>query len=93
MEKFIVNGARPLKGEVTISGAKNAAVAIIPASILAQGTCIIENIPRISDVTVLIRILKDMGASVQMLDNTTMEIDTSNTMLPVVPYELARRVL
>ena len=92
MEKFIVNGARPLKGEVTISGAKNAAVAIIPASILAQGTCIIENIPRISDVTVLIRILKDMGASVQMLDNTTMEIDTSNTMLPVVPYELARRM-
>ena len=92
MEKFIVNGARPLKGEVTISGAKNAAVAIIPASILAQGTCIIENIPRISDVTVLIRILKDMGASVQMLDNTTMEIDTSNTMLPVVPYEPARRM-
>ena len=92
MEKFIVKGARPLKGEVTISGAKNAAVAIIPASILAQGTCIIENIPRISDVTVLIRILKDMGASVQMLDNTTMEIDTSNTMLPVVPYELARRM-
>ena len=92
MEKFIVNGARPLKGEVTISGAKNAAVAIIPASILAQGTCIIENIPGISDVTVLIRILKDMGASVQMLDNTTMEIDTSNTMLPVVPYELARRM-
>ena len=92
MEKFIVNGARPLKGEVTISGAKNAAVAIIPASILAQGTCIIENIPRISDVTVLIRILKDMGASVRMLDNTTMEIDTSNTMLPVVPYELARRM-
>ena len=92
MEKFIVNGARPLKGEVTISGAKNAAVAIIPASILAQGTCIIENIPRISDVTVLIRILKDMGASVQMLDNTTMEIDTSNTMLPVVPYGLARRM-
>ena len=90
MEKFIVNGAGPLKGEVTISGAKNAAVAIIPAAILAQDRCVIENVPRISDVVILMRILNDMGASVRMLDETTMEIDTSNTMLPVVPYELAR---
>lgn len=92
MEKFIVNGAGPLRGEVTISGAKNAAVAIIPAAILAQGPCIIENIPRISDVAILMHILSDMGASVQMLDDTTMEIDTTNTMLPVVPYELARHM-
>ena len=66
MEKFIVNGAGPLKGEVTISGAKNAAVAIIPAAILAQGLCVIENVPNISDVGILIRILSDMGASVKM---------------------------
>lgn len=51
MNKYIVNGGRPLYGEVTISGAKNAAVAIIPAALMVDGVCRIENIPQISDVT------------------------------------------
>lgn len=50
MEKFVLNGGIPLRGEVSISGAKNAVVAILPATILAQDVCVIENIPNISDV-------------------------------------------
>ena len=53
MNKFVVNGGKPLNGEVTISGAKNAAVAIIPGVILCDEPCRIENIPNISDVSVL----------------------------------------
>ena len=50
MEKFVINGGRPLHGEVRISGAKNAAVAILPAVLLSDGPCVIENLPDISDV-------------------------------------------
>lgn len=50
LEKFVLNGGIPLRGEVSISGAKNAVVAILPATILAQDVCVIENIPNISDV-------------------------------------------
>ena len=57
MNKYIIHGGRPLMGEVTISGAKNAAVAIIPAALLVDGVCRIENIPQISDVTLILNIL------------------------------------
>lgn len=90
MEKFIVDGEIKLKGEVTISGAKNAAVAIIPATILAQGKCVIENIPNISDITVLFKILRSMGAAINVINKSTVEIDTTCIGEPVVPYELAR---
>ncbi len=90
MEKFIVEGGHPLAGEVTISGAKNAAVAIIPATILSQGVCTIENIPNISDVAVLYQILKGLGAKIRVLDRNTVEIDATQVGEPVVPYELAR---
>ena len=56
VDKIYINGGKPLRGEVTISGAKNAAVAILPAIILAQDVCRVENIPEISDVTMMIRI-------------------------------------
>ncbi len=90
MEKYVVEGGTRLKGEVTISGAKNAAVAIIPATVLAQGKCVIENIPNISDISVLFKILRSLGAQVRVLDRTTVEIDTTYIGEPVVPYELAR---
>jgi len=70
LEKFVINGGTRLCGEVTISGAKNAVVAIIPAAILAQDVCLIENIPNISDVTMIIRILQQMGAKVRVRDCT-----------------------
>ena len=90
MEKLLIEGGHTLHGDVEISGAKNAVVAIIPATILAKGVCVLENIPNISDVTALFHILRELGASVRMLDKRTVEIDTTNIGEPVVPYELAR---
>ena len=63
MEKYIINGGKALHGEVEISGAKNAAVAIIPAALMVDGVCHIENIPQISDTDMLLTILKELGAS------------------------------
>ena len=68
MTKYIVQGGHPLFGEVRISGAKNAAVAIIPAALLVDGVCRIENIPQISDVTALLKILEQLGANVRFLN-------------------------
>ena len=62
LEKFVIKGGTPLEGEVTISGAKNAAVAILPATILASGKCVIENLPCIRDVNVSLEILHALGA-------------------------------
>lgn len=75
MNKFVVNGGKPLNGEVTISGAKNAAVAIIPGVILCDEPCRIENIPNISDVALIGTILKEMGAIVKRVNKSTLDID------------------
>ena len=85
MEKFVIHGGRPLVGEVTISGAKNAAVAILPATILAADKCIIENLPSISDVAASLDILSAMGARVRVLDKHTAEVDTSHICTTSVP--------
>ena len=92
MDKFVIKGGRRLVGEVEISGAKNAAVAIIPATILSDGPCILENVPNISDVSIIIRILFEMGADVKMLNKTTIQIDASGIKEPIVPYEMARHM-
>ncbi len=92
LEKFVINGGRPLMGEVTISGAKNAAVAILPATILAQGVCVIDNLPNISDVTVCVRILVALGAQVRMLSRTCMEIDTTHVRPLAVQDDLCRQM-
>ena len=73
MEKIVINGSIPLKGEVNISGAKNAVVAILPAALLARDICRIENIPEISDVSTMIKILRQLGAGVKMIDRSTLE--------------------
>ena len=92
MEKFVIQGGKRLAGSVTISGAKNAAVAILPATILADGPCIIENIPDISDVCSLLHILSDLGASVKTINRTTVEIDASHIVSPVVDSDMARHM-
>lgn len=92
MEKFVINGGTKLCGEVTISGAKNAVVAVIPAAILAQDVCRIENIPNISDVTMIIRILQQMGAKIRMINSHTVEIDTSHISSYVVPHEMTKHL-
>lgn len=92
MEKIVINGSTPLKGEVEISGAKNAVVAILPATILAQDVCRIENIPDISDVSMMVKILSQLGAGVKMINRSTLEIDTSNINSFIVPNELTKHL-
>ena len=89
MEKFVINGGNALKGEVRISGAKNAAVAILPAVMLADSPCIIENLPNISDVTAILRVMQELGANVRLINKTTVEIDPKNINSFVVTKEMA----
>lgn len=92
MEKYVISGGKPLTGEVTISGFKNAAVAILPATVLANDVCVLENVPDISDIRAEINILKELGAKVQWLDSTVLEIDTSSINVTEVPLELGKKM-
>lgn len=92
MEKYIIRGGNKLQGEVTISGAKNAAVAILPAAILSDEPCIIENVPNISDIDITIKILLSMGADVTMLNKSTLRIDPRRVHTPCVEYDLAKNM-
>ncbi len=89
MEKFVINGGKPLKGSVRIGGAKNAAVAILPAVLLADGPCTIENLPEISDVATLLRSLKELGAVIKPISKTAVEIDPRNVNSFVVTKQMA----
>ena len=92
MTKYVIRGGKPLYGEIDISGAKNAAVAIIPAALLVDGVCRIENIPQISDVTMILNILQELGADVRTVNRTTVDIDCSHIRNARVPNELARKI-
>ena len=78
MEKFVIRGGKALSGDVLIGGAKNAAVAILPATILAADKCLIENLPCISDVMASLQILSELGAGIRMISKNTYEIDTTH---------------
>ncbi|GAB5082187.1 UDP-N-acetylglucosamine 1-carboxyvinyltransferase [Hominimerdicola sp. 21CYCFAH17_S] len=90
MDKFVINGGIPLHGEVNISGAKNAAVALVAATILCDEPCVLENVPEISDITICMKILKSMGADIRLINKNTVSFDTRGIKIPRVPYELAR---
>ena len=92
LEKLVIHGGNRLFGEVEISGAKNAAVAIIPATLLAQDVCRIENIPNISDVTCMVRILSQMGAQIKYINKHTIEVDTRTVNSYIVPHEMTRQL-
>ena len=92
MDKYVIKGGNRLTGEVSISGAKNAAIAIIPAAILADGVCCIENVPDITDVASITRILFDMGAKIRNVNKSTIEIDPRPIHTHVASYELARHI-
>ena len=92
MEKYVINGGKPLQGEVDISGAKNAAVAIIPAALMVDGVCRIENMPQISDTDMLLTILTQLGAEVRMICPGTIEIDSRNVRFCDAPFELMRKI-
>ncbi len=90
MEKFVINGGKPLKGEVTISGAKNAAVALVAATILCDEPCVLENVPEISDITMCMNILKAMGADIQLIRKNVVRFDTRGIKSAHVPSDMAR---
>ena len=81
-----------LHGEVEISGAKNAAVAIIPAALMVDGVCRIENIPQISDTDMLLTILSHLGAKVSFINNSTIEIDCTDVHFQDAPFDLTRKI-
>ena len=92
LEKYIIHGGTALRGEVEISGAKNAAVAIIPAALMVDGVCRIENIPQISDTDMLLTILKELGAKIKFINKSTIEIDCTNVRYQDAPYDLMRKI-
>lgn len=92
LDKFFIQGGNRLTGEVTISGAKNAAVAIIPAVVIADSPCRIENVPDISDVKLSTQILMEMGAGVKWINKNTVEIDPRTIDTNTVPNEIGRKM-
>ena len=91
MEKLVINGPTPLKGEVNINGAKNAAVAILPATLLINGVCTINNLPNISDVKLSCEILEKLGAKIKWITPNEIEIDTRNISTTKAPLDLTSK--
>lgn len=91
MDKLIITGKTPLRGEVLISGAKNAAVAILPAALLIDGICTIENLPNISDVKLSCEILQELGAKITWVNKNTITIDSRNICCTQAPLDLTRK--
>ena len=92
MKKYVIHGGRPLYGKIEISGAKNAAVGIIPAALLVEGPCRIENIPEIDDVRLLLNMVKEIGAQVRTINRTTVEVNCTGVRNRAVPYEEGRKL-
>ena len=90
MEKIVINGGKRLVGSVRISGAKNAAVAILPAVLLADSPCRIENLPNISDVSAIYKVLSALGAKVKVIDSATVEIDPTGVDSFIVTQDMAK---
>ena len=91
MDKLIIHGSTHLNGEVTISGAKNAAVAIIPATLLIDGVCTISNIPNISDVRISCKILEELGAKINWISSNEMTVDTRNISCHLAPIDMTSK--
>ena len=92
MEKYIIKGGKKLYGEVEISGAKNAAVAIIPAALMVSGVCRIENLPQISDTDKLLDILALMGAKIRLVNKYTVDVDCTDVTFNDKIYELTKDI-
>ena len=91
-DKMLITGGRPLVGEITVSGGKNTAVAVIPATLLCDEPCTIENLPDIDDVHVLIEILRSLGAKVEYVPGHHMTVDPRSADGYAVPYALTSRL-
>lgn len=91
LDKLVIQGKTPLKGEVIISGAKNAAVAILPAALLINGITTIENLPNISDVKLLCEIIEELGAKITWIGKNTITLDSRHITCTRAPLELTRK--
>ncbi len=91
MDKLVIQGPTKLKGEVVISGAKNAAVAILPATLLINGVCRIENLPNISDVRTYCKILETLGAKIKWFSDNEIEIDTRDIGCTQAPLDMTSK--
>lgn len=92
MDKLVIQGGNKLYGSVTIGGAKNAVVALLPATLLARDVVVLENVPAIRDVRIMLGIMGQLGAQIKMLDKTTYQIDTRHIEYQVVPNDVAKRL-
>ncbi|HEY8348324.1 MAG TPA: UDP-N-acetylglucosamine 1-carboxyvinyltransferase, partial [Clostridia bacterium] len=90
MEKIIIHGRKPLKGDIYISGAKNAAVAVLPAALLIEGSCRIENLPDIKDTRILEETLTQLGAKVTFEDRNTVLIDSTDVNSYIASYDMIK---
>jgi len=91
LDKLVINGATNLKGEVIISGAKNAAVALLPATLLIDGICTINNLPNISDVKIYCKILEQLGAKITWNSKNEITIDTRNISCTTAPLDMTSK--
>ena len=91
MEKVIIDGGVALEGKITVSGMKNAAVAVLFATLLVDDVCVIENLPNISDVRISLEILKSLGARVEVLGESRVSIDCTRVRNEAPPEELRKR--
>ena len=89
LDKFVIKGGKPLKGEVRISGAKNAAVAILPAVLLSDEPCIVDNLPNISDVSTILKTMQCLGAKIRPINKSSVEIDPRHVNAFVVSKKMA----
>ncbi len=92
MEKLVITGGKRLNGDVLISGAKNAAVAIIPAAIMADGVCVIDNLPYIEDVASLSSTLSKMGAVCEYIDKHTLKVDSTGDITTHAAFEEVKKI-
>ncbi len=92
MDKIVIQGGNRLTGEVTIGGAKNAVVALLPATLLARDVVTLENVPSIRDVNIMLDVMSRLGAIVNRVDKTTYRIDTTHIGPQSVPNDIAKRL-
>lgn len=92
MEQYVIKGGTPLRGEVTIGGAKNAALAILAAAVMTDDTVVIDNLPDVRDVNVMIGAMEDIGASIDRVDRHTVRINGSKIERLSVDYEYIKKI-
>ena len=88
MDKIVVEGGTQLKGTVRISGAKNAVLPVLAATLLTRGRNIIQGVPKVRDVATMIKLLEDLGVEVESYHNEKIILDTSRADNPEAPYDL-----